>query len=300
MDIFKSLSLYLCLLGFVFAAIYSRETVKPELPAKYIQKPSASPYEKYIAASGIVESVDKNVEMGTPVEGIVERLFVKVGDVVKAGAPLFQIDTRELAAHSLVLQTNVSIAKADLKKQTDQLSRFQSVQDARVITQDELQQKTNEVAIAAAKLKNAEAEILKNSQLIQRQTIRAPKDGTILRLNIRVGEFVSKNTSAIILGDLDHLQIRISIDEQNAGLFIPHAKAVAFPKNNTKVMIPLSFVRVEPYVIPKKNLTGSSEERVDTRVLDVIYAFHPPEHYQMYVGQQMDVFIQRETRTVTE
>jgi len=49
-------------------------------------------------------------------------------------------------------------------------------------------------------------------------------------------------------------------------------------------------VRVEPYILPKKSLTGESTERVDTRVLQVIYTFAMPKT-PVYVGQQMDVFI---------
>ena len=50
-------------------------------------------------------------------------------------------------------------------------------------------------------------------------------------------------------------------------------------------------VWVEPMIMPKKSLTGDSTERVDTRVLQVIYSFDPTQLHA-YVGQQMDVFIE--------
>lgn len=49
---------------------------------------------------------------------------------------------------------------------------------------------------------------------------------------------------------------------------------------------------MEPYVVPKRSLTGDSSERVDTRVLQVIYEFNRPQ-FPIYVGQQVDVFIER-------
>jgi hypothetical protein len=52
----------------------------------------------------------------------------------------------------------------------------------------------------------------------------------------------------------------------------------------------LEFVRFEPYVIPKKSLTGDSTERVDTRVLQLIYRIRDGAP-SFYVGQQMDVYI---------
>jgi hypothetical protein len=53
-------------------------------------------------------------------------------------------------------------------------------------------------------------------------------------------------------------------------------------------------VRVEPYVIPKQSLTGDNSERVDTRVLQVIYALPEKMASPLYVGQQMDVYIEME------
>jgi len=57
-------------------------------------------------------------------------------------------------------------------------------------------------------------------------------------------------------------------------------------------------VRIEPYVIPKKSLTGDNTERVDTRVLQVIYRFERPS-FPIYAGQQVDVFIERRTAAVS-
>jgi hypothetical protein len=61
----------------------------------------------------------------------------------------------------------------------------------------------------------------------------------------------------------------------------------------------LSFVRVEPFVVPKRSLTGENTERVDTRVLQVIYAVESAET-TLYVGQQVDVFINAAATTAAE
>jgi len=57
--------------------------------------------------------------------------------------------------------------------------------------------------------------------------------------------------------------------------------------------VELEFVRIDPYILPKRSLTGDNSERVDVRVLQVIYRFKPPA-FPVYVGQQMDVFIEAE------
>ena len=60
---------------------------------------------------------------------------------------------------------------------------------------------------------------------------------------------------------------------------------------NSSLSTQLHFVRIEPFVVPKKSLTGESSERVDTRVLQVLYSFKRGS-LPVYVGQQVDVFIE--------
>jgi HlyD family secretion protein len=62
-------------------------------------------------------------------------------------------------------------------------------------------------------------------------------------------------------------------------------------RGNPDLNARLQFERFEPYVIPKISLTGQSTECTDTRVLQGIYSFDPAE-LPVYVGQQVDVFIE--------
>ena len=93
------------------------------------------------------------------------------------------------------------------------------------------------------------------------------------------------------LGDDKVLHVRVDVDENDAWRLKTDRPAVAFVRGNRDLSTPLTFVRVEPEVIPKKSLTGDSAERVDTRVLQVIYRFDP-KVLPVFVGQQMDVFIE--------
>jgi HlyD family secretion protein len=87
------------------------------------------------------------------------------------------------------------------------------------------------------------------------------------------------------------LHVRVDVDEHDAWRVREGAPAVASPRGNGSLRIPLEFVRFEPYVIPKKSLTGDSTERVDTRVLEVIYRVQD-QNAPLHVGQQMDVYIE--------
>lgn len=301
MIILRSFSFYLAVLGILLAILFSHVSETPLLSQPPAVTPPVSPFNDYISATGIVEAVDKNIEIGSPERGVVEKLWFKVGDRVHKDDPLFQIDTRALKAQIPLEEAEIEEAKANLKKYQDLLAREEHVEDPRSISKEDYQSRFDEVKIAEANLRKAQAKLLQTHQLIERLLVRAPIDGVIMQQNIRVGEYVTdvqnqnqnQNLAPIMLGDLDHLQIRVSIDEQNAVYFDPHHRAVAFPKNNTTIMFPLIFSRIEPYVIPKQSLTGSNQERVDTRVLQVLYEFDPNAKHRIYVGQQMDVFIEK-------
>ena len=97
----------------------------------------------------------------------------------------------------------------------------------------------------------------------------------------------------MLLGRTSELQLRADVDEDNASRVKPGCEAVAFIKGSRSASLPLRFVRIEPYVLPKRSLTGESGERVDTRVLQVIFRFDRSTT-PVYVGQQMDVFLKEE------
>jgi len=124
------------------------------------------------------------------------------------------------------------------------------------------------------------------------RTVRAPVDGEVLQVNVRPGEFVATTgtQNLIVLGNTQQLHIRVDIDENDIPRLRPDAAAVAMLKGRSDETFPLNFVRVNPFVIPKKSLTGESTERVDTRVLQVIYAVQTKQR-TLYAGQQLDVFI---------
>ena len=101
----------------------------------------------------------------------------------------------------------------------------------------------------------------------------------------------------MLLGDDVRLHVRADIDENDAWRVRPGAPAMAFVRGNPNLNTPLQFERFEPYVVPKVSLTGQSTERTDTRVLQAIYSFDPAA-VPVYVGQQVDVFLNGDAETV--
>lgn len=288
----RNLLIGLALFGIISCLVLIRMIAYTQPAPPPPENPAVNPYPRSIAASGIVEALEENVMLGAPSAGLVTKIYVKVSDKVKTGDPLFKLDSRELEADLLVQKADVEVQRATLNRLKDQLNRLEAVKDPRAISVDEVKTRRNDVHVAETQLARTIEQTKKTEALIERLTIRAPRDGVILQVNLREGEYVQPNQTGIVLGNTEKLQVRLDIDEQNASRFDPKSPAYAFPKNNTDLKIPLTFDHIDPYVIPKRSLTGASDERVDTRVLQVIYTFEQPENFKLYVGQQVDAFIE--------
>lgn len=155
-----------------------------------------------------------------------------------------------------------------------------------------------ELDIARARVASEQARVNQAKVEVERRTVRAPVDGEILQVNLRAGEYAQPGaleTPLMLMGGTDVLHVRVDIDENDAWRFKPGAPAKAHLRGNARFSTPLRFVKVEPYVVPKRSLTGDSAERVDTRVLQAVYAFDRGA-MPAYVGQQVDVFIEAEAR----
>ncbi|MGD0088640.1 MAG: HlyD family efflux transporter periplasmic adaptor subunit, partial [Planctomycetota bacterium] len=153
-----------------------------------------------------------------------------------------------------------------------------------------------DVKKAQAALGEAQAKVEQLNLDIERRTVRAPLDATVLRVNLREGEHAVASTvqaedAVMVLGDLSAKHVRVDIDEFDAKRFKPGAPATAFLKGITDKPIPLQFVHLEAFVIPKRALTNSQRELVDTRVLQVVYRITDPQA-NVYVGQQVDVYVE--------
>ncbi len=264
-----------------------------QLALKANEKPAATPppyqpakrdRDGLLSAAGLVEAVAENTLIGAPFSGLVAEVPAKIGSQVKIGDPLVVLDTREL-------RPAAAAALAAAERAEDAARRARSVAGTGALS---------ERAILDAELIAREARArsdLATAQL-ERATLRSPIEGTVLQVSVRAGEFVTAGGKpSIVVGDISRLQIRCDIDEQMAPRMRENLPARGYLKGEGNRedaearAIPLRFIRIDPFVIPKASLTGVSTERVDTRVLQVIYQFDRPADRPIFVGQQMDVYI---------
>jgi multidrug efflux pump subunit AcrA (membrane-fusion protein) len=247
------------------------------------------------------------------------ELAVRQAALASAQQKLAKLKAMPRAEDLPPAEAKVVEAQASLADARNQLKLWQSVGDTRAVSQDELDRKrfAEQVAearldqartelaslkagawkpdldIAAGDVAAADAQVRATQTEIDRRIVRAPITGRVLQVKVHPGEYAPTGVMAqplILMGNVDKLVVRVDIDENDAWRIDPTAAAVAFVRGNRDLKTGLQFVRVEPYVVPKRSLTGESTERVDTRVLQVLYSFDR-DALPVYVGQQMDVFI---------
>ena len=275
---------------------HSRQVSEPE---PWQQKSAAlsrvqNPFEQQVAGTGVVEAGTGNIAIGTPVSGIVAAVPVHWGDTVEPGTTLFQIDDRDLRAQLPLAAARAREADARLARARYQAELADKVHAQHLLSEEQFRDKRYEVQIDQAMLEAAQAEIERIRMEIDRRTVRAPVAGRVLQINVRPGESAeagAHGTPLMVVGDDSRLRVRVDIDENDAVRVDPAAAAVAIVRGHPELRVDLHFESIEPYVAPRKTLSGDTTERVDSRVLQVIYSFERVR-LPVYVGQHLDVFIQ--------
>lgn len=302
-------SVKIAIVGLIGAIIFSLIKGNPTVPASQsLANPSVSPYEKSISGNGYVEANTRNISVRPFSSGIVNRVFVKPGEHVKAEQPLFEMDKRsaetQIELDSAVVET--ARHKADAKEAqrleaADQHQRAKKVKDGYISAEEakkrelSLQELQSQSSAAKTELKEAEHKLHLSRIALDKLTIRAPVDGLVCKVNISPGEFVIDAyppQGCIIMGNDTPLHVRVQIDEHDAWRLSANAPAIALLPGYNGASVPLTFIRIEPFAGTKKQLSGNSDDVVDTRVVEVIYAACENTSYPLYMGQQVDVFIE--------
>jgi HlyD family secretion protein len=158
----------------------------------------------------------------------------------------------------------------------------------------------NQEATALSLAKSAQAA----RALLSKYTLTAPADGAVLAVNVGPGMYVapqgvynsytqaSNDPLVVFAASTATLAVRCYVDE----ILIPRLAAAKDIKaqmviRGTRVSVPLQFVRIEPYVSPKISLSDERQERVDLRVLPVIFRYRTSDAPLAYAGQLVDVYI---------
>lgn len=168
---------------------------------------SATPDHSFISSSGIVNASAivapaQTSQMGFLISAPVQQVDVKEGDQVKAGQTLIILNTP-------ALNSSVTAAKAAVRGAQDEVDHLNypykeirhSGKSVYVKAYVEMRDQ------AAAQLDSLQAALDASQAILNEGTLTAPYDGTIVTINVVPGQLVQPGQVAIIIADLNHLQI---------------------------------------------------------------------------------------------
>ncbi len=143
-----------------------------------------------------------------------------------------------------------------------------------------------------------------NRALLRQYVVQAPVGGRILRINVTKGSYASPQgvygtysqglNPAVVMGRQDgYMQVRAYLDEILVPRLPPAGDMTArmFIRGVNNAGIALQFVRIQPYVTPKIELSNQRTEKVDVRVLPILFRFRIPAHLRIFPGELVDVYI---------
>lgn len=273
--------------------------------------PGAGTGRPVVAGAGLVEPASELIEISAQVPGVIDRVFVKAGDTVPADAALFSVDSREARAalaeaeaRVARLRSTVAAARTSASVARRQFALYAEAGDPRAVSRQEVitrqgsvEDAEAQVAVTQAQLREAIAQAHTARVTLARHVVRAPRAATVLQVRTREGQYAPAGQQGngdrdplITMGVADPLHVRIDVDENEIGRVAVGAPATISPKGAAGQRTQVAFVRAEPLVVPKRSLTNSATERVDIRVLQLIYAL-PREQRGYFVGQQVDGFV---------
>jgi macrolide-specific efflux system membrane fusion protein len=236
--------------------------------------------ERTVPASGVIQSAAL-VSVGAEVSGTVKTLKVKLGDKVKSGDVIAELDS--LNQENAVKAAQASLANIDAQKALQQasltkaqsaLDRAKQLRAQQLMSDADYQTADLAVTTAQAQLKSIEAQI-QQAQLavdaaqlnLSRTTITAPMDGTVVSVEVVVGQAVNAASSTptiVKLADLDNMVVKAEISEADVPLVEPGQKVyfTILGEPTRKIEATLRSVEPAPDSISDSNTTSSSSSAV--------------------------------------
>jgi hypothetical protein len=292
--------------------------IGPRVPG-WIALVHVRPNERVSAGQALftLDDADLRAELALRQEGVAAadarlarlRAMPRVEDVPIAEARVKQAQADVNEARTLYemwknIADRSAVSREELSQRQYKFEATQAVLEQATAELDKLRAGAwkSDIAVAESELAQARAAVARTQADIERLTVRAPIDGLILKLNARAGEYAPAGGAGqlpeplVVMGSPPPWNVRVDINEEDAGKVVPAAKAVAMPRGQGQMRIAMEFVRFEPYVVPKKALSGYATERVDTRALQAIYRLKNSAD-ALFVGAQVDVYIEKAVDT---
>lgn len=232
--------------------------------------------EETVLASGVIQA-SSLVSVGAEVSGRIKTLNVQLGDDVKAGDVIAEIDSLNQqnavkAAQASLANTEAqkTIQTANLGQAKTALERAEKLSPQKLISDADLQAAQLAVQTAEGQLQAIEAQIqqaqinVEAAELnLDRTKIVAPSDGTVVAVSVEVGQSVNANNSSptiVKLANLDKMVVKAEISEADVPRVEPGQQVyfTILGDPDTRINATLRAVEPAPDSIASDDATSSS------------------------------------------
>ena len=264
-----------CFLALAFGAWYFLKP-KQETQQFITAEVSRGDIEDSVLATGVLEAT-KMVSVGAQVSGQVKKMYVKLGDQVKQGQLIAQIDSVRQENDLKTAEANIKNQQAQLAVKQANLAKVESEYNRQKAMYAQDATSRAELESALASYKTAQADITAISAQIEQSRltlatakedlgytqILAPMDGTIVAIVTEEGQTVNANQSAptiVKLAKLDTMTIKAEISEADV-MKVEEGQSVYFTtlgNSDKKIYAKLRQVEPAPKSINTDNNTSSS------------------------------------------
>ena len=184
---------------------------------------STKKLELSIEASGVIEAIS-SVEIKSKASGEVLYLGAEVGDLVKKGSILGQIDQRTPKNILDQSKSDLEASKVRLENAKSQFERGKELHSQGSISDKEFEDIQESYAQAKSTVVRTEV-TFENAKIALDDTIvRSPVEGTIISRPVEVGQVISSPTQAVgggtilmTMADLSKVRVRALVDEIDVG-----------------------------------------------------------------------------------
>jgi len=202
------------LLLFVAAGCGKQQAVRPQQEVavkamQVIQKDSPVAYEFV----GEIVAKDE-VPIQARVSGNIAKKFIKGGDTVRAGQPLFEIDSRQYSNTAADVRAQVAQAQASLNNIRRDVARYQSLSEQGGIAAQTLDTSRAQAEQVQAQVQAYQAKLQQAENDLSDTVIVSPVDGRIGVGELSVGRYVqAASTVLATVSTVDPVQVRFSMSE---------------------------------------------------------------------------------------
>lgn len=176
--------------------------------------------ETTVMATGYIQPVEE-VEVGTQVSGVIEKIYVDFNSHVTAGQLLAELDKSTLQERVTQANASLSSAQSDLLFAQQNFNRVKQLHDAKAATDVSLEEATNKLEQAKTVLADAQANANQAKVNLSYAYIYSPINGVILDRQVNVGQTVAASFSTptlfTIAEDLTKMQVEVDVDEADIG-----------------------------------------------------------------------------------